>query len=314
MTDRTVLAESTSEEPPSAFSECDEVTDDKPMRQGDVFAWLSASSDPLAVLGLVVTADCDIAHAKHRGILSYVPILRLTDYLRLFHFPRVIERGLKPIVAELLKKILELQALNRPEFPEPISEQAAVRWVMETDLDEIANDLGLAEGKPRQRLIALGSAYRSAQAARQREEFDDQFEAIVRLRSKTAEAAKQSRVNLWSEISALVRDLPGDAFFIGRIASDFTTGYLAYLRLVREVRDDQIAIRQTDLLQGSRAVAKRIARLRSPYIFRLTQQLGTVFGAIGLPTEYEDHRQQLVQVMAARPKSGDEVRPDGQGA
>lgn len=72
------------------FSECHDVSDDRPIRQGDVFEWVSPSTDPLKFLGLVVTADCDIANAKHEGILSYVPILRFVDYLRLFSLPQEI--------------------------------------------------------------------------------------------------------------------------------------------------------------------------------------------------------------------------------
>src|SRR5256885_8963072 len=65
----------------SQFSECTPNTDAAPLHQGDIFHWL-ASVDPWSKFGLIITADCDIRKNKHRGILSYVPILTLRDYLR----------------------------------------------------------------------------------------------------------------------------------------------------------------------------------------------------------------------------------------
>jgi hypothetical protein len=65
--------------------------------------------------------------------------------------------------------------------------------------------------------------------------------------------------------------------------------YVAYLRLVREVREPEIALLATDL-EKPEVSAKRISRLTSPYVYRLTQQLGDVFASIGLPEDYERNR------------------------
>jgi hypothetical protein len=76
-------------------------------------------------------------------------------------------------------------------------------------------------------------------------------------------------------------------------------GWIAYLRLVREIQHDQVAVRQPDLRRKA-TTAKRVARLRSPYIYRLTQQLIDVFAAIGLPSEYEESRSSLVDALSVR--------------
>jgi hypothetical protein len=296
------------------FAECEEITDDRAIRQGDVFEWLGSPTDPYRFLGLVVTADCDIAYAKHRGMLSYVPIMALTDYLRLFYLPNIIERGMISLAGELTKALLakqvtdqirQYQIANRPEFPDPISEQAAIHWVVGRDPVDIADELQILGPKAREEFLALVTDYTFVDAALNGELFADQVEAIMRLRIRSGLTLEQASKVIWNEIHTTVRRLPGDAFFIGYVTARFSSGNVAYLRLVREIRDDQLAIRQSDLHGGSKAQAKRIARMRSPYIFGLTQQLAAVFGAVGLPTEYEDHRQRIVEQLATNHVSRD---------
>jgi hypothetical protein len=303
----------------SMFAECEEITDDRPIRQGDVFEWLGSSTDPYRFLALIVTADCDIAYSKHRGVLSYVPILLLSDYLRLFYLPKIIERGVIRLGDQLTKALLakqvteqirQYQIANRPEFPEPISEQSAIRWVKGREPTDIADELQIIDPKEREKFLTLVTDYIFIDAALHSELFADQIEAIMRLRIRSGQTIDQSKKAIWNELHATVRGLPGDAFFIGHVAPRFSSGHVAYLRLVREIHDNQLAIKQTDLQTGSKAEARRIARLRSPYIYSLTQQLAAVFGAVGLPTEYEDHRQRIVEELATN-HVNKETRPQG---
>jgi hypothetical protein len=101
---------------------------------------------------------------------------------------------------------------------------------------------------------------------------------------------------LQADIASKITDLPGDSFFLGTVLEDRPKGFVAYLRLVREIRGDEIALKHADL-RSSSVRAKRIARLTSPYIYRLTQQLGDVFSSVGLPTEYEDHRRAVLKAL-----------------
>lgn len=277
------------------FSECQAADDDRRIRQGDVFEWLEKGDrDPWTIFGLVVTADCDIAHAKHRGILSYVPLLDLRDYLALFHLPAKVERAATPLREQIVRTIRGLQAERAPEFPEPISEPAALRWVREVTADGVADELNVPAGKDRERFVALGADYAVAEGSLSTGTFDALLNALVHLRTRQAGNRDQVFSKIWQEIETLVAALPGDAFFIGCIGPDHAKGYVAYLRLVREIEQARIAVRQTDL-RDSGFYARRVAALKSPYVYRLTQQLAEVFAAIGLPSEYEDARRDLLR-------------------
>jgi hypothetical protein len=275
------------------FSECNEITDSQPLRQGDVFKWLQLGDDPWSQFGIVVTADCDIAQEKHVGILSYVPLLRLKDYLRLFYLPRRVERAMAPLSEEVNRAIQELQIVNRPDFPEPLSEAAIEAWIQSSEPGEIADSLKAAEGRDREWLLRALGITKEYHHASQELGFDTQFDVIVRIRELRSKSKQPARQAIWSEIHGHVRSLPGDAFFIGVLDRERREGYVAYLRLLREIRHTEIAIRQTDF-RSSDVRSQRIARLGSPYIYRLTQQLGDVFSAIGLPAEYEQQRDGLL--------------------
>lgn len=250
---------------------------------------------PWRRFGIVVTADCDLFFEKHSGILSYVPVIPLTEYLTRFHLSRRFEEHRQPVVDELVTALRKHQAIAHPEFPEPVSEEAALRWVERDGPTAMIDQLGVVDPVERSRMIKLAEDYQFSVRAAEAGTFDEQVDALTRLRwHRSKKAAKAT----WSEISSLVKRLPGDAFFIGTLAVGYESGYVAYLRLVRDVRQDEVAIRQSDLGRES-AKARRIARLRSPFIHALTQQLGAVFSSIGLPTRYEDNRSRLVSVLEA---------------
>ena len=91
-----------------------------------------------------------------------------------------------------------------------------------------------------------------------------------------------------------VQRLPSDTFFIGGLSASFCDGYVAYLRLVREISHEDVAIRTPEL---ERAAARRISRLQSPFVYRMTQQLAEVFATIGLPQDYEDNRRLIAEAI-----------------
>jgi hypothetical protein len=202
------------------------------------------------------------------------------------------------LAEELTSQIRAYQASNLPDFPEPMSKEAALRWAGIRSASEIADDLAIHEPHARSKFTDLLADYVFVEGALQNELFSDQVEALVRLRIRAGAIREKAVAKVWTEIQEAIRDLPGDAFFIGSVTALHKQGYVACLRLIQELRDRDVAIRQVDLKVKPPAVAKRLSRLRSPYVFRLTRQLADVFGSIGLPTEYEDHRQRLVQLLA----------------
>ena len=61
--------------------------------------------------------------------------------------------------------------------------------------------------------------------------------------------------------------------------------HVAFLRAMREVRDQDIATKTSEVEPNR---AKRIGRLVPVLRYRLTQMLAQVFSDIGLPDDYEE--------------------------
>jgi len=273
------------------FSECDDIVDAAPLRQGDVVRRLSEDSDPWADLGVIVTADCDIAREKHHGRLSYVPLLPVEYYLALSYLPRRLGRVMAAIAGELLKIIHKAQAGRNDGFTTPISADRAERWLTEATPERVANTLGLA-GADRDKMLRLGEILVQARAATPGDYSMHRrvyCEAEVRLNRSASTRAVWSR--LAKDVASHLKDLPGDAMFLSSVGRTYDSGYIAYLRVLRELRDEQVAVRASH--RSFAVTHERISHLRAPYIYAMTQKLGAVFSAIGLPSEYESSRERI---------------------
>ncbi|WP_147455907.1 hypothetical protein [Nocardioides mangrovicus] len=95
----------------------------------------------------------------------------------------------------------------------------------------------------------------------------------------------RARQAVASDFASCLRELPGDALFLNEVSPAHVSGYVAYLRRVIELDDTVVALTASRLPGDAEYV--RVSRLRSPYIYALTQRFASVFSAIGLPEEYE---------------------------
>lgn len=276
--------------------ECLPATDDAPLRQGDVFEWIPRPvDDSFRQYGLIVTADCDLAHEKHQGIISYVPVFSLRDYIRLFDLPKKVDIQLEKAGEALAGGVRKMQK-NLPGFEVPMSASTVLEWVERKKPEDVLAALGIQDSPKSERVANLIRVYDALLQSREEGSFDDQLEALVLRQAHVSDGdLGKARQQVMSRVVDSVAKLPGDAFFVGCITDDEPLGHVAYLRMVREINHDEVAIRVTGL-DGARA--KRVSRMQSPFLYRLTQQLGDVFASIGLPADYEAQRRRIAEALA----------------
>lgn len=266
-----------------------------PIRQGDVLSAVASDTDEWHQLLVVITADCDLAHAKHGGALTCVPIITLPYYLIRFR----IEKTRESLQRRLIDAILD--CLRHPgdrETEARISPKRMLAWLAEDDqeeimasLDEWVSDTKISDLlRVAQGIIRLQEASLSLVLDRL---------AAVKVYLGDAKDDASARSKLASDLASTLKDLPGDILFLNEISAIHNEGYVVYLRRVVEVADASVATAFSRIPHNAQYV--RVSRLRSPYIYALTQQFATVFSAIGLPTSYEEAR----ECLSARIKSGD---------
>src|SRR5262249_52739088 len=99
-----------------------------------------------------------------------------------------------------------------------------------------------------------------------------------------AHALNKSPTFVAERISSTLTSPPGDILFVPTPTSVGFNYGAAWLRAIREVRLEDVAVKLSELRPGG---AMRVARLGPIFRYKLTQQLGQVFSDIGLPKDYE---------------------------
>jgi hypothetical protein len=261
---------------------------DEPVRQGDVFRWLEPSDDAWKQHGVVVTADCDLEYDKHAGIVTYVPVLAVHDYLAAFFLRRRLGRRLDTLADGLLSRANSLREVHAPSISTPFSLEAISLWFRASGGAAVADALNVPGGDARSEFEALTNTWAAASDALASGDFQTLIDALVLLLAQTVDTDR-ARHRLDQEISDHLSSLPGDGLFLSCIGVGLDTGYVAYVRRPRELDQSALATRQSQASDPHRST-QRVSRLGSPYRYRLTQQLGQVFGDVGLPQSYEDAR------------------------
>jgi hypothetical protein len=274
------------------FSECVPALDGSPLRQGDVFVFNDDVDDlgGLQKFGIVVTADCDLANDKHFGIVSYVPVLPLPDYVAGYAIPKLIDDLHRQRLKILENQVRDFERQQGTEAG--LSRWAIEKWANRPGGDrELLDHLGVDNDRTRQSVGILMTEIRLCADARELSSMREQFEALCPIFPSTKTRTPAQRVA--TEIQNRLTNLPGDAFLITSLGEGYADGYVAYLRLVRELRSHQIS---TDFLSATSrdVIARRVAQLQAPYVYRLTQLIADVFASIGLPDEYERARAGVV--------------------
>jgi hypothetical protein len=271
-----------------SFSECEYVDPAQPLLQGDVVRSLSTASDPWDALAVVVTADCDIENDKHGGRVTCVPVVPLTTYLATYYLPRRVARLADSLSEQFVSIMRKAQKENFADFERPISLARAKSWVLETSPAEVASSLKLV-GQQRVLFASFAEQFAALNRLKQGdfEEYCGAFISTQQLRMPTKEAGS-IRQGLRLDLAGHTNELPGDALFLNSLGDGLDRGYVAYLRVMRELPDESVALKSSQI--SFDMTHERISRMRSPYVHALTQRLAAVFSAIGLPSEYEKAR------------------------
>lgn len=277
------------------FGEFDETFDelDPEIRQGDVVQLIHPAeegpeSEWASHLGVIVTANCDLVYGKHAGLLSYVPIVPIAVYLRLLMLPRI----LASVLADAERSVHEA-------LPEGPGVPTADRVMELVSLGESTSGL-FADVDDGENADVAVECFRMAFEAARSYDTRDSFEEAIRkvdelfagLRKVRGKPAQPVGAQLGKELrSRLVKSLPGDCMFFAQPTQGHPSGHVAYLRLIREVREDRIATSAvSERKLGDAIAARRVGRLQLLYLHRLTQQMAQVFTEIGLPADYEQSR------------------------
>lgn len=265
-----------------------------PVRQGDLLELPSddGTEDWSAHFGVLVTANCDLVHKKAGGLLTYVPIVPLEVYLKTVLIPEQLRRDSARIQDVLRRQLEQLGTCVRSDR---VIEMLEIGY----DTPAIVARLNVAKSSEAELQRHIERVRLHMQAGRALQQpggsFRDRLRTAVELRrALSALELKPPKASPWQRFERDARDgfgsLPTDYFFVGALSPRHTAGYVAHLRLLRELSHDDIATSPLHERTAHLYRARRVGRMSLLFTHKLVQQMAAVFTDIGLPDEYAGRR------------------------
>lgn len=245
------------------WSVYDKVPNRTEIKQGDLVAF--ENTDNLKKFALIVTADCDLSRRKHGRLLTLVPVLEVRDVVEQYLLIEQCDRQRTALTALASKSFGIAGDLNDPENAE------ALRLKVEEHARDPAWSL---------QCIAANAVLHNLDRITAKD-----FTNIMKLASvQPGDVASKLDQQLQSK---------GDVLMLPSISSLGIAADIAWVRHVWQVPLRHIVHRTSELKEGYGQI---VARLDSPYRYRLTQMMAQVFADIGLPDSKRNVKNDLDQL------------------
>jgi len=252
-----------------------------PILQGDIVEILDSLGLPAdPPYGIVINADCDLAHCKTDGVISYVPAYPFTQYFLKFWLPSFIETRRR----ELLKSIVDVCAVCANQHSE------LELWIRDEDPADITKKLSQTYSV---KLTQIASKINELSAITKSKDID--WNLLLKLVSIQGQQANDA-IAKFSKIA--LKNLGEGQFFINEICNLETIGFVVRLRRIYSLPECNFYATKSNFLVESNSGyhnAIRVSRLTEIYKFKLAQIFAHQFSRIGLPDELTELNEIAVQ-------------------
>ncbi len=270
---------------------CVEISIDTPWRQGDIFVSGDLSSIETSSIGMILTADCDIAQSKFGGALAYLPILPLGRYV-------TSEWALDKLASARASKLEEMQGYvnrRRKELDSaatPMTQEGIQRWFLRSAADEIGKILGIDDPKDLRKFSENHHALVVLLAPESPHSFNSPFDRLCAVREKV------NKKNIKGVVDEVTRDLqsemPMDLFFLPDLPRfDSVKGFLVSLRHVHAIESENLTS-SLEAFRENSSRSIRVGRLIDRYKYAITQQFAQLYSRIAKVPGYERRQKEIV--------------------
>lgn len=255
-------------------------------RQGDIIVIepiIGQGETSSPSLGVLINADCDLAHNKLDGVLAYLPIYTYAEYLESYWAPEFIRISLTASIKSVLEKIGAEESEAEKEN--------LIRWVGQTDVNEV---LSMLDPKVKNRVtkdltrikISLNSSA----------SYLDRFSLLSKEEAKPDDYLKK-------HLDAAYKQMGEGHFFINDINHVPDIGFVVRMRRIYTISTESCfrsKSEQQAKSDGKSVTAHRIARLSSLYQFKIAQLFAHQYSRIGLPDEISNLNQTVMKLIAEK--------------
>jgi hypothetical protein len=241
--------------------------------QGDIIHIDNPHNVDLAPrLGIIINADCDLAHMKTDGVIAYLPVYTFREYLELFWAQSHVDDVARTAATKVLEVVgdEEQSTANLCDM---------LRASPQTELVEHLSSA--ADLKKGDRIALANSLAKLAIASDETLPPLERFSALCRNEKEPERHARKQILD--------ARRAMGDGhFLISEILDQPEVGFVVRMRRIWAVPEDLCFTSTATQRASSRAdvlTAVRVARLTPLYRFKVLQIFAQQFSRIGLPDE-----------------------------
>ncbi|HFL7937961.1 TPA: hypothetical protein ACG5DM_000961 [Pseudomonas putida] len=258
------------------------IDDTEEVRQGDIIRQLNPKNGLTERLGIVITADCDIAQKKNGQRYTWLEIVPMAAYVE---GPWAQEQ-LRKLSEKRSKGVLDyLNAQIRKRDPSltALTHEALVLWLRSKSAEEI---LASTTGKSP---TAGEKQLRDLQAFALTVSSDETESAFSRLKGAwtlygTDEKSQQDSVRNAFKDSGGFQDY----FVLPELPRETGLGFVVMLRSMWSLMANDLYLTEQDArINDCPDAFHRLGRLNDGIRFSITQKLAFLFSRIGMPTTFE---------------------------
>ncbi|HBL8926689.1 hypothetical protein LWT83_07725 [Enterobacter hormaechei] len=269
-----------------------QIEETEEIRQGDIIRKLNSKTGKVEKLGVVITADCDIAQRKASERYTWLEILPMAAYVE------------GPWAREQLRKLSEkrsravceyLNAQIRKQNPElvALTHDSLVHWLQNKTAEEIlASVVGQTPAADNKQLCELKGLGLTVCV-------DEKQSALTRLKEAwTFFNINESRQQEF--VLNAFKDSGGfqDYFVLPELPQQAGIGFVVMLRSMGTILANELYFSEQNARIDDRPDAfHRLGRLNDSIRFSITQKLAFLFSRIGMPTTFESACETATELM-----------------
>jgi len=270
----------------------DHIEDTEEVRQGDIIRKINARTGEMEKLGIVITADCDIAQNKAGERYNWLEIMPMAAYIE---GPWAIEqlRKLSEKRSQAIREYLNSQIRQRKPGLRVLTHESLVQWLRTKSAEEIlmitTDQEHAADSKQLRHLKGFAltlSANTNSSEFRRLKEAWTLFDYEEKKQQETVRSA--------------FRDGGGfqDYFVLPELPRQPGLGFVVMLRSMWSLMATDLYLCEQDARIYDRPDAfHRLGRLNDGIRFSITQKLAFLFSRIGMPKTFESACETAAEIM-----------------
>lgn len=270
-----------------------QIQDTEEVRQGDIICQLNPKTDEAERLGIVITADCDIAQRKAGERFTWLEIVPMATYVE-GPWAREQLRKLSEKRSKTICEHLNAQIRKQHSGLSPVTHESLAKWLRSKTPEEIlASATGHAPATDSKPLRDLQGFALTVSA-------DETPSAFNRLKAAWTIFGVDEKSQQENVRNAL-KDGGGfqDYFVLPELPRQKGLGFVVMLRSMWTIMASDLYLTEQDARIHDRPDAfHRIARLNDGIRFSITQKMAFLFSRIGMPESFESACDTAVELTA----------------